>query len=75
MVPVDHFLFPRVKAELAAISVMQETFQMTWDWVLRTIAKEYLLAALLRWYERHKMSFWMRGGFINKYSEIMFFVK
>jgi hypothetical protein len=38
MVSVDHFLFPRVKAEIAAISLMQQTFQKTWDGVLRTIA-------------------------------------
>jgi hypothetical protein len=55
MVSVDHFLFPRVKAELAAISMMQETFQKTGDGVLRTIAKEGLVAAFRRrWKERRK---------------------
>jgi hypothetical protein len=40
MVPVDYFLFPRAKAELAVISVTKESFTETWDGLARTISKE-----------------------------------
>jgi hypothetical protein len=48
MVPVDYFLFPRMKAGLAAISMTQETFQKTWDGVMRVIDKGDFIAAF-RW--------------------------
>jgi hypothetical protein len=51
MVRAGYFLLPRVKAELAAISVMQESLQKTWDGVARTIAKEDFTTAFRRWKE------------------------
>jgi hypothetical protein len=48
MAPAVHFLFPRVKAELEAISTMQETFRKAWDGVLLSIAKEDFVAAFQR---------------------------
>jgi hypothetical protein len=49
LVPVDCFLFPRVKAELADISVTHEAFQKAWDGVQRTIDKKGFAAAQRRW--------------------------
>jgi hypothetical protein len=66
MVSVDHFLLPRTKAELSAISVMQGTFQKTWDGVLRTIAKEDIMAVFRRWKELRKKCVWIEGGFVKK---------
>jgi hypothetical protein len=51
MVKAGYFLLPRVKAELAVISVMQEILQKTWDGVARTIAKEDFTTAFRRWKE------------------------
>jgi hypothetical protein len=51
MVPADYFLFPRVKTELAVISLMQESFKETLDGVTRTIAKDDFTAAFRRWKE------------------------
>jgi histone-lysine N-methyltransferase SETMAR len=48
LAPADYFLFPRVKAELAGISMTQDTFQKKWDGVLRTIAKDDFAAAFRR---------------------------
>jgi hypothetical protein len=48
MVPVDYFLFPRMKAGLAVISMTQETFQQTRDGVMRVIAKGDIIAAFRR---------------------------
>jgi hypothetical protein len=44
---------------------MQETFQMTRDGVLRTIAKEDLMAAFRRWKELRKKCIWIGGGFLK----------
>jgi hypothetical protein len=52
MVKADYFLLPKVKAELAVISVMQESLKETWDGVARTIAKEDFTMAFWRWKER-----------------------
>jgi hypothetical protein len=66
MVPVDYFLFPRGKAELAAISVTQETFHKTWDGVMRIIAKEDFIAAFRRWMERWEKCIRIGDDFIKK---------
>jgi hypothetical protein len=49
VVPLDYFLFPRVKVELAVLSRTQETPQKAWDRVLRTVAKEDFVAAFQQW--------------------------
>jgi hypothetical protein len=46
-----------VKPELAAISIMQETFQKAWDGGLWTIAKEDFVAAFQWWKEPCKECF------------------
>jgi histone-lysine N-methyltransferase SETMAR len=45
LAPADFFLFPRVKSELAGLSLKQETFQKSWEGVVRTIPKEDFAAA------------------------------
>jgi hypothetical protein len=47
-VNVGYILFLRVKAELAAISWMRETFYKTWAGVLGAIAKEDFVATFRR---------------------------
>jgi histone-lysine N-methyltransferase SETMAR len=42
LAPADFFLFPRVKSELAGLSMNQETFQKSWEGVVWTIPKETL---------------------------------
>jgi hypothetical protein len=54
LVPVDCLLFPKVKVQLGGIPMTQETFQMTWDGVKRTIAKETYTAASRRRHEQNK---------------------
>ncbi len=51
LAPADFFLFPRVKTELAGFSLKQETFQKSWEGVVRTIPKEDFAAAFRRWME------------------------
>jgi hypothetical protein len=44
----DFFLFPKVKSELAGLSLTQGTFQKTWDGVIQKINEEEFAAAF-RW--------------------------
>jgi hypothetical protein len=39
--PAVFFLFPRVKNELAGLSMTQESFQKGWEGVVRTIPKNH----------------------------------
>jgi hypothetical protein len=41
----DFFLFPRVKSELAGLSMKQESFQKSWEGVVRTTPKDDFAAA------------------------------
>jgi hypothetical protein len=38
--PTNFFLFPRVKSELAGLSLSQDSFKTSWVGVLQTIAKD-----------------------------------
>jgi hypothetical protein len=73
MAPADCFLFARVKAELAAISVTQKPLQMTWDEVQWTIAEEDFVATLRWWKEWCKKCVWIGNGFVEKLPDTKFF--
>jgi hypothetical protein len=55
-----------VKAELAGISMTQDTFQKKWGGVLRTIAKDDFAAAFRRWKERCEKCVRVGGGYVEK---------
>jgi hypothetical protein len=38
--PMNFFLFPRVKSELAGLSLSQDSFETSWVGVLQTITKD-----------------------------------
>jgi hypothetical protein len=38
--PTNFYLFPRVKSELAGLSLSQDSFKTSWVGVLQTIAKD-----------------------------------
>ncbi len=52
LAPADYFLFPKLKKELAGITMIQEEFKKEWEGVLRVISREEFTKAFLRWYER-----------------------
>jgi hypothetical protein len=66
MVKAGYFLLPRVKAELAVISVTQESFKETLDGVARTISKEDFTMAFRQWKERYKKCDRIGGGYVEK---------
>ena len=48
LAPSDYFLFPKLKRELAGITMMQEEFKKKWEGVLRTLSKDYFARAFTR---------------------------
>ena len=50
----DFFLFPKVKEQLAGITLTQQSFRSTWDQVLKTISAAEFATAFLRWHERNE---------------------
>jgi hypothetical protein len=45
--PRYFFLFPRVKSELAGLSLSQDSFKTSWVGVLQTIAKDEIAKLIL----------------------------
>jgi histone-lysine N-methyltransferase SETMAR len=66
LAPADFFLFPRVKTELAGLSVNQEAFQKSWEGVVRTILKEDFTAAIHWWMERCEKCIRIGGDYGEK---------
>jgi histone-lysine N-methyltransferase SETMAR len=48
LAPADYFLFPKLKKELAGITMTQEKFKKKWEGVLRRISREEFTKALVR---------------------------
>ena len=51
LAPADFFLFPKLKRELAGITMMQEDFKNKLEGVLRTLSKDDFARAFTRWLE------------------------
>jgi histone-lysine N-methyltransferase SETMAR len=66
LAPADFFLFPRVKTKLAGLSLKQETFQKSWEGVVRTIPKEDFAAAFCQWMERCEKCVRIGGDYVEK---------
>ena len=66
LAPADFFLFPRVKEQLAGITMTQETFRPGWERVLRTISAAEFATAFLRWYERSEKCIQIGGTYVEK---------
>jgi hypothetical protein len=48
LAPADYFLFPKLKKELAGITMTQEKFKKEWEGVLRGISREEFAKAFVR---------------------------
>ena len=51
LAPADFFLFPKIKNQLAGRTLTQETFQKSWEGMVRTIGKDDFATAFWQWYE------------------------
>ncbi len=49
--PANFFLFPRMKSEMAGLSLTQESFQKSWEVVVWTIAQDHFGTAFQCWME------------------------
>jgi histone-lysine N-methyltransferase SETMAR len=74
LAPADFFLFPRVKTELAGLSMNQETFQKSWEGVVRTIPKEDFATAFRQWMERCEKCVRIGGDNVKKSPKLISFV-
>jgi histone-lysine N-methyltransferase SETMAR len=66
LAPADYFLFPSVKAELAGVSLNQDTFRTGWMRALRTIRKDDYATAFRRWLERCEKCIQIGGEYVEK---------
>jgi histone-lysine N-methyltransferase SETMAR len=66
LAPADYFLFPRVKTELAGVSLNQDTFRTGWMRALRTIRKDDYATAFRRWLERYEKCIQIGGEYVEK---------
>ena len=48
LAPADYFLVPKLKKELAGITMIQEEFKKEWEGVLRGISREEFAMASVR---------------------------
>jgi len=48
LAPADYFLFPKLKKELAGITMTQEKFKKEWEGVLRGISREEFAMTFVR---------------------------
>ena len=66
LAPADFFLFPKVKEQLAGITLTQQSFRSTWDRVLKTISTAKFTTAFLRWHERNEKCVHIVGTYVKK---------
>jgi [histone H3]-lysine36 N-dimethyltransferase SETMAR len=66
LAPADFFLFPKIKNELAGISISQESFKRAWEGVVRTLKKEDFSKAFQRWQERFEKCVRIGGDYVEK---------
>jgi histone-lysine N-methyltransferase SETMAR len=68
LVPADYFLFPRVKRELAGLTLTQDTFKKEWEGAVRSITAKSadFVEAFRRWFQRHEKCISIGGGYVEK---------
>jgi histone-lysine N-methyltransferase SETMAR len=66
LAPADFFLFPKLKMQLAGLTLTQDTFKNTWEGVIRTLSKEDFATAFRRWYERCEKCIEIGGNYVEK---------
>ncbi len=64
LAPADFFFFPRVKSELAVLSLPQDSFQKSRERVVQNITQ--FAAAFWWWMERCKKCLQIRGNYVKK---------
>ena len=66
LAPADFFLFPKVKEQLAGITLTRQSFRSTWDRVLKTISAAEFATAFLRWHKRNEKCVRIGSTYVEK---------
>jgi hypothetical protein len=60
------FLFPKLKKELAGLTMTQEEFKKEWEGVLRGVSKDDFAKAFVRWYKCCVKCICINGSYVKK---------
>jgi len=66
LAPADFFLFPKVKLELAGISMTKDTFKSTWERAIKSLTKDDFATAFQRWFECCEKCIRISGNYVEK---------
>jgi histone-lysine N-methyltransferase SETMAR len=66
LAPIDFFLFPKVKRELAGLTITKETFKKEWEGAAKTLKVADFATAFRRWMKRRKKCIDISGPYIEK---------
>jgi histone-lysine N-methyltransferase SETMAR len=66
LAPADFFLFPKLKMQLAGLTLTQNTFENTWEGVIRNLSKDDFATTFRRWYERCEKCVQIGGNYVEK---------
>jgi histone-lysine N-methyltransferase SETMAR len=66
LAPADFFLFPKVKKELAGLTLMRESFKKDWEGAVRTLSAADFAEAFRQWFRRCEKCVDIGGGYVEK---------
>jgi histone-lysine N-methyltransferase SETMAR len=66
LAPADFFLFPKVKRELAGLTLTQEIFKKEWEGDVGTLLAADFATAFRQWYERCKKCVDITRSYLEK---------
>jgi hypothetical protein len=66
LAPADYFLFPRVKRELASLTLTQDTFKKEWEGAFWSITAVDFAKAFCRLFQHHKKCVAISGEYVQK---------
>lgn len=66
LAPADYFLFPKMKGDLAGLTMTRETFKPELERVLRSISEEAFTTAFQKWIHRHEKCVAIGGSYVEK---------
>jgi histone-lysine N-methyltransferase SETMAR len=66
LAPADFFLFPKVKKELAGLTLTRETFKKKWEGAGRTLTAADFAEAFQQWYHHCKKCIAISGSYVEE---------
>jgi histone-lysine N-methyltransferase SETMAR len=66
LAPANFFLFPKVKKELAGLTLMRETFKKEWEGGCETLTAVDFVEAFQQWFLRCEKCITIGGSYVDK---------